>query len=69
MDEEEKEAGTGNEGERVKTAIENKREEEEEEEGKWCLLQTQRRGAGQPREASNSGSHRYNASIKHSLPK
>lgn len=28
-----------------------------------------RRGAGRPREASNSESHRYNASIKHSLPK
>lgn len=66
VDEEEKEAGTGNEGKRVKTAIENEREEEEEE--KWCLLQTQR-GLGQPRKASNSGSHRYNASIKHSLPK
>lgn len=39
VDEEEKEADTGNEGERVKTTIENEREEEEEE--KWCLLQTQ----------------------------
>lgn len=69
MDEEEKEAGTGNEGKRVKTAIENEREEEEEERGGVCLLQTQRGGLGQPRKASDSGSHRYNASIKHSLPK
>lgn len=68
MDEEEKEAGTGNEGKRVKTAIENEREEEEGGEV-VCLLQTQRGGLGQPRKASDSGSHRYNASIKHSLPK
>lgn len=39
----------GNEGERVKTAIENEREEGEEE--KWCLLQTREEepgGRGKP---------------------
>lgn len=34
MNEEEKEAGERNEGERVKAAIENEREDEEEK--KWC---------------------------------
>lgn len=53
-------------GTRVKTAIENGREEEEKK--KCYLLQTQEE---EPTEGSqhNSGSHRYNTSIKHSLPK
>lgn len=64
---EEKEAG---EGERVKPAIENEREREEEEEEKWCLLhQTQKEEPGDRGKPATRVAHRYNASIKHSLPK